>query len=565
MSQRLFLNKVAKYLDFSCTDEKNRPYVSELQQHLRGNGYCFALAVVDGAMEDLGKTRWWIALYCVILLWDEKKESLDEELKLPDATDTGKKTLAYHFDRITNYIVDTQCVGYEYDKFSFPGMNQRTLFQPDAHVIPTALKKWQKRVLRKQSYFEMVNDEGKIITSKHREYAVGYFSRKQLELLLSWRLLLGKLIFLYDSTHAIRVSYVNSFWIVFDANYEKSKKEKFYFIGNREEAITEIFRILGQTLTVEGVSFSDQEDSLFPHYDLMLSECPELLLNGDALKYFISYVPDKLLKILDQINASERGLAIKRAVAEALAREDVHGKNGFFWVLQRGIQFLSRLLNLIDETYEGGLIKDALIKALFMRNAITRESGLCLVCCRYPQYIDRIFELLKPFFVHVEFYNNFFKALSLRDGYGRSAIVGIVSYNPVYLSFIMEQCGSLLNVIDLMLIKNEKNIFVLIEIEKTISEKLKEQVIGVFKKLIKKATLEELEKVSQLLAIMSDEEKQSAFSGLFTAKLTLRDRIIRLITAECIEAKKEKNVRNTRVMAMPRLIEIKPRAGSFSI
>jgi hypothetical protein len=206
-------------------------------------------------MDLIGKSKWWGAALSAIQLWDNKKESLDIKISLPDS-ESPNETLRTLFDKVVNYIY-----------FDFADRERMTIIN-DGKYVQTAF-------LKPGGYFEFLKKDiegNKIQKIIKNEFAVGCFEAEALKSLLADAetkeaiqhsvCLITSCITTSDA-HAIALRFIDANWQLYDPSGKISKFDENDYIGLLR-GINEAFRRnKNDIFTIEIASSTDCNLSKF--------------------------------------------------------------------------------------------------------------------------------------------------------------------------------------------------------------------------------------------------------------------------------------------------------------
>jgi len=302
-------------IDKKISDQKN--YLEKSTKAL-DRGYCFGFSLCDGAMELTGKLNWWENALVEFYHWDGKKNSLDEEVLIPDSIQNKKITRRELFKRIINYIISTFADEKTFEEFLPKSISQLNILQPDAHVL---IKNNQEI---KQSYFEIIDDQGQIQTIKKENKIAGNFTNADLDSILSEQTISGTVCLILSIDHAMRLSYANNLWTLYDPEYSHKETKTMRFTGTKKEVIAEIFACLHtHSMAIQVAAFNEDKKMEFPTYDKLMKESPEKLLEVHGLHIIAWDTSKAIFKLVELAKDNTiQGNKIRSAIAKSLLIRD---------------------------------------------------------------------------------------------------------------------------------------------------------------------------------------------------------------------------------------------------
>ncbi len=342
-------------------EEQKKEFIAtnnELREALK-EGQCFGLAVVHGGMDMVGYLSWWENALVHIANWDEKTASLDDAIKLANSPEDNEN-LRSIFNRAVNYIVPSHASDQSY----FPNMSQKNILKPDGYVVtaPTS-KLFPIPEEIKRSYFEIMGPDEKETTQtiQKRKIIAGNLAKEHLVEDLK-NISNDVMILVHVANHTIRLYRDGENWVVYDSNYDHTKLSTIHReYENLSSAIDEVFRIMGPSITIEAVSLNEKAVIDFPEYDNYLKRSPINLVKNLGLNVIASTTPEVLPKLFSQINDTQEGQALLRAIIEALGQKGDYNANA----LQRIAQNAPAALHELFKHINGSLLGQSLLNTVF--------------------------------------------------------------------------------------------------------------------------------------------------------------------------------------------------------
>ncbi|PWY53871.1 hypothetical protein DGG96_20045 [Legionella qingyii] len=319
MTQRIILKKFIKFLEITeiqlikeLQEEFPKNYqdkVTAIQKDLYDlrtalkKGHCLGFSVIDGAMDHIGKLKWWDHAKAAVANWDEQESTLDKLIELPGSEedsfwqtkkekeqqslqsppiDKKKIKLKTLFNRLLPYVISNHAC---FDKnFKTSNLNQYTLLSPTEH------------------HFEILSKQGIVKKIQQRKITAGKLTTNELIRLLNENDFTDTIAIINSPTHTIRVSFKNGSWSVYNSNYDQTSPAtcRKYF-PNKLVAVNEVFRILGQSIAIVIASTNSEKKISLP---LLSTLKPfEMLdrLTEDGLFIIAKWCPDILQNVLEQV------------------------------------------------------------------------------------------------------------------------------------------------------------------------------------------------------------------------------------------------------------------------
>lgn len=368
--QRKVLDNLAAFLYVSPHAENTR----ELSEVLRKRGHCFGLSICHAAMNFIGKLDWWESALVLIANWDRSKNKLNEKVLLPGAEDEDPITLRHLFTRVLNYIVYHHCV-YN-DGFALENKYQLTLLNPNAQ------------------HFELLNNNGQIMTIKNRIHMSGYLAKENLYVLLDKDVIKDSLCLISRDNHQISINYDNKInqWMIYNPCYPHiSRKHIHKYFISKNDLIDEIQSILGQTIVIEIAHFDLRKcKKVINHFYKIIEEEKLNIIKDTGFHLFVIYNLEYLNQLIHLIKDDKQA---STALLESLTQKDRSGWTGLHVMAVYAAQHLPMILDLVNEDKN---TPSMLVKALITENnkRITSLEYLSNLSNNGP-LLEQIFNCIK--------------------------------------------------------------------------------------------------------------------------------------------------------------------------
>ncbi len=331
MAQTVLIKKFITFLKLQKNSESLR-LAKELETNPRVSGLCFGFSLCRGAMRTTGKLEWWEDVLAKITAWDERPQSLERqyvlkgaELASKDKKEPASISLETVFNRAINYIF---------------------LNHSSQVLVPYLSPPIQIDAFRKNGNFELSDGKKTLIPNKtYVATGHGILSADDLSQPATKKALEENICLLSSSgftPHACELSYnpKTQEWSFYDPNYADNKAKIFKDTkAGMKDLLKEIKNILGADITFEycklgikpettlsetpdkkGSSLSDSLESDLPsgaldkktvgkkvnfppsfkHYQRLLMQNPQYVLDGWGLHALAKYAPEYLAKINPQ-------------------------------------------------------------------------------------------------------------------------------------------------------------------------------------------------------------------------------------------------------------------------
>ena len=342
-------------------------------------GCCHGFSICRGAMKHAGFVLWWEHALMSIVHWDHQPKSLRKKIKLP-----GKRpnrpinepdTLEYVFERVLNYVIANQDW---FPHFVPHGIEQKKLLQPFE---------------QKQSYFELATDQG-VKTIQELYQVTGYFTYARLNTILE-QLEQNRsndtIMLLRNLHHSIQVDHKKSTWTVYDSNYHHGDLISLTKKLKKDQAIKEIFTLLGQTLTITIACFKKSK-----HINLSIDYSCIDLLKEEGLHLICRDMPST--SIMHLIHEAEKSPAFYIAFIDSLARKDRLNWSGLAVLIDHAPHLLPYLYELAKDSSDflpSRMLRILIIDALKQKNPAGMTEFEYIV--RYaPDTLSALFQLIDP-------------------------------------------------------------------------------------------------------------------------------------------------------------------------
>lgn len=366
--QAEFLIQVKELTDqqsiLQLINKKNRSlrYIKQLRKKLN-SGYCYGFALCHGAMDVLGKLNWWEHVLKEVNNWDKKKRSLREKILIPGSNENKEITRKKLIQLAMNYIIYHQAeFGRLYKKIFPIRLNQTSILKPTYRQ--------NSKQIQQQLNFEMLNDNGEILTVRKRKYMCGYFTKKSLRMLLQKKSIQDTVTLILSADHAIRIGHNGVNWLFYDSNnlHEKSEFIHTEFACKRQ-LIAKIFSCLNtHSFCVEVATFNAAKNLNFSVYTQFIKRFPLIPIKGKGLHFIVEHDKKLLKTVFDHANDTPTGKKIKSAIAKAICRTTEDGDTLIHYLIKYSPNYLFKLLELVNQTKEGVAILTAITKALAIKN-----------------------------------------------------------------------------------------------------------------------------------------------------------------------------------------------------
>lgn len=349
MSQALILNNLALYIrhlekkllnESSSTPQHKEhvDYLKQLQNIFSKRGFCFSFSIIHASMDFSGKLNWWQDI--LKLLANVNDSALyDQLIDLPDAdasaawrtTDAhDKKLVSAHvlFERVIHYIL---------------------YHQASTHIsLPIKFTHQTQLLDPKNTHFELLTSEGKIMQSADQDCISGFMTKDELAKLLEPKLLINTIALVYKTTHAIRVFYKDEHWCVYDPEYDHTSLTSMTTsFKTAEDAAEEIIRCVGNSITLSITSLEPQVKVSLLELGEHLN--PQTVFQKYGLRMIAEYSPKQLPQILNRLDEKQ---AI--AILDYFSGIVEYQRSGFDTVGIFASEYLESLTQFILKTDNSG-------------------------------------------------------------------------------------------------------------------------------------------------------------------------------------------------------------------
>lgn len=340
-----------------------RSLFSMLKNDLEG-GKCMGFSISEG-VEDLSeKLEVWEKMLSVIIEWNNKPEFLECELMLPN----GIKKVKAIFENVLNLVLFYQ--GSLADSnFSPKKLNQNNIMQ----------------------YVQILKEE-KILSAKHHHKIAGHFTKEQLKVLLDEKKMHKTICLAHSSDHTIRIKYENSRWMIYNSNRKHLPNKTLQIFDDKEQLIDEIYAKLSDSICLENVSFNEDQEVEFTHYKKLLEDSPLQLIDGLGLHLMARETPEVLESILASSTPSKKS-ALQAALTAAIMRTNEDNEPGLRIISIYAPKILMKLLDLIDKSPQGDALRTALLNSLFIQDKIQHIPTLQTVFTHTPEAIPYLYKM----------------------------------------------------------------------------------------------------------------------------------------------------------------------------
>lgn len=250
-------------------------------------GQCFGLSICWSALQYIEKPLWWDAALRAVETWDRTEKSLQQNLKLSQAESAS--TLHDIFERVLNYTA--------YDHYG-------TFIQSLLDSSPTFPQ--QIFLDPKRNFFSIEKH-----TVTHRKIIAGNFTSNEISYLLDEKTIANSICLLHDGEHTISTAFKNSYWLLYDSNFDFDDKNKTYSkkFTDKKKLIAEITRLLGSSIAIEVASLenlSDKEaNQKFNNFTEIRNKLSLKHLKKFGLAVCATFCPDDLYNLLNSLHPDE--------------------------------------------------------------------------------------------------------------------------------------------------------------------------------------------------------------------------------------------------------------------
>lgn len=380
MSQIILLKKICKYLEYTKSDLLSgltdpldiinlENHYNELTKDLN-NGVCCGLAILHAAMDEIGKLSWWESLLVQITNWDERRETLEKELVLPQSSHPEK--LSSLVERALNYVNFHQVT-----EFS---QKYHGVFDQSSLLDPTT------------GFFELLDERDykniKTLTIQQREDALGHFQYQELMNIFNEKQMSDHFIFISNSNHRVRVFLKNKKWCIYDANNNHCDVTTLILSFNdKSELIKTIQSQLGPYLRIE-IATCDKDKKLPQLQCIENLEADVIARLFEKESFFIlaRYKPEFLFFVLEKMATLPDGLKL---VADTLSNTNEDGWTGLQVVAQYSPASFDRVLDIALRLSDG---------VKFITETLSLHSnkgwtGFQAVAAKAPTSLNRILDI----------------------------------------------------------------------------------------------------------------------------------------------------------------------------
>lgn len=379
MTQVVILEKLVRFLHLT---NPTNPISIELQNKLCANGHCYGFALCYALMKQQNKLEWWEALLNTIAAWDEKADSLDKVISLPQAIrpspiimNTDKNgiikikvnprnelTLRSHMERALNYLFFHQAYSTEdttelHEFFELKGVWQLKINEP-VRVIKDEKESSKNYTL--PSYLEMTSEDKKITHTKDKKYVGRYMSDEYLSdfLIKNKKPIQNSICLIKSINHTTTLFFDGKKWHYYDPNYDHTSPteiHKEYEQDKVADLVKEIKEVVGNTFVFEFVSM-DEAIKL----DIPKEKSPNEALKEFGLTIIAWHTPEVLPCVLEQAEKTAEGQML---VAEGLLNSTRRGHSGLDFILDYAPACLEKVIDIVFKKPEAiVLFIDALLK-----------------------------------------------------------------------------------------------------------------------------------------------------------------------------------------------------------
>lgn len=312
MTQTLVMNKLIKFLELSHSDE-NKIIRNELLE----KGFCFGFSLCYAAMNLIGKLDWWQAALNAVANWNETKRDLYHHIKLPNSDTSKRIQLKTIFIRVLNYIVAHQACYSDSSIYCYMPeyLNQKSLLDP------------------KMGLFELCY-QGKIKTISKRSSIAGYFTKSNLEKIITPDILTNTICLVSSLDHTVCIAYLDSFWLIYNANYDHQMPEIHKRYKCRRDLINELVRILNHTLSMIVAAI---DDTYIPSFNKFMRGNAISLLQKTGLHIIASENEESIPVLFKHAIKSPKGHGI---IAKALMTKDDYQWTGIRYLAKYASDYL---------------------------------------------------------------------------------------------------------------------------------------------------------------------------------------------------------------------------------
>lgn len=380
MSQIILLKKIFKYLEYTksdllsgLTDPQDiinlESYYKELTKDLN-DGVCCGLAVLHAAMDAIQKLSWWESLLVQITNWDERRETLEKELVLPQSSHPEKLSLL--IERVLNYVHFHQVT-----EFS---QKYHGVFDQSSLLDPTT------------GFFELLDERDskniKTLTIQHRADAIGQFQYQELMNIFNEKKLSDHFIFISNWNHRVRAFFQNKKWCIYDANNSHCDVTSLIVsFTNKSEFIKAIQSHLGPHLRIE-IATCDKDKTLpqLQCIENLKADAIARLFEKESFFILARYKPQFLFFVLKKMATLPDG---QKLVAETLCNTNKEGWTGLQVVAQYSPDSFDKVLDIALRLPDG--VK--LITETLSLHANNGWTGFQAVAAKAPTSLNRILDI----------------------------------------------------------------------------------------------------------------------------------------------------------------------------
>jgi len=414
MDSRIITFKLSKYLELLNLPEnaRLRSALVDFDNPVR-YGFCFGLSVCHAAMAAIDKLDWWEHALVAISTWDEKKESLEEEINLPGSLNNKSVKLEEIFKRVLDYIIYSHGIE-TIAEFQSEEVSQESMLQPN------------------KGNFEIVDerkDKDKIQRIKERKFFAGYLSNQMIEQMLDEKNLEDALCLIHSPGHTFNIVFKNNKWILYDSgdsdptSIHKIHKE----FKTKKALINELVGTFGHSLAIEIASFKENK-ILLPEIEKLSEEELVNCLNQFGLNQIIRHTPEKLEHIFKMAENSD---AVSKAILINLAKRDAESWTAFNLLVRYSPKHLDKLLQIANKFPQASnVLSDALSK-----RDKGGYTGLLFVARYAPEKLGVFLEILSK---TKEGIINIVNVLATTTVKNKLGLEGFILFAPHHLSQLLE-------------------------------------------------------------------------------------------------------------------------------
>ena len=335
MSQDAILKKLAEFIEVTQSGNES----SEILGFLLGDGCCTGFSMCFGSMLLSGNLDWWEAALHSILAWKNNKYELDQLIQLPGAQNNARIPLREIFRRVVNYIISHQKNTNKYIKnFYTTSDNKNTDMGADLEILT------KHGLVKPKTYHEIA----------------GYFPSSDLKDLINPAAIENSVCLISNTKHTIFCTYQPGMWLIYDPNYDHAGRHIYKCFRNQSEFVTEVIRILGNSLAFKTAHYTEQPEAFLALSDDYVKNNLMTLIQENGLLKIAEVAPSILTQITNRLFSQNLAKnELDKFIQALIKKEDLNKRTTLHYIARNNPSSFEKILNYLKSIncYPPGLME----------------------------------------------------------------------------------------------------------------------------------------------------------------------------------------------------------------